>query len=94
MENLKTSIRRLMRDYHEVIETINNLKLLHSSPTVLSCKEWHRNEMKRLLHEEGISEEEIPGLTEELLDENKTLEEKVRVYEEKVFPHKSHRPAV
>lgn len=83
MKTLKSSICRIIHDYHEVIETINNLKLLLSSPTVLSCKEWYKNEMMRLLREEEISEEKIPELTAELLNENTTLNEKLQIYEKK-----------
>lgn len=88
MRNTKTEIRRTLKDYHQVSETVSRLKLQRGSPTVLSGRAWYQKEMERLLREEGIPEEEIPALTAELLSDEKGLEEKLTVYEKRIYPKK------
>lgn len=88
MKNIKAAIRRNIKDYHQLQQTIVKLNIQRGSPTVLSSKAWYQREMTYMLAEEGIPQEEVPALVHELLNEELGLEEKIAIYEKKVFPHK------
>lgn len=90
MKNIKAAIRRTLKDYHELQRTIKELKIQQKSPPVLSGKSWYQNEMQRLLIEEGIPEEEVCALAQELLNEEAELESKIALYERKIL-HKTRK---